>query len=115
MNQNHLKGQNPRLSGESKSGNQKEKSFKISVEADVHMFIFLYLVQHVTVKEGGSTATTTLGPFSVEKYNQELRNCSRVSHIEHGINGVGEVEQPLEEENGNSLDIEEDDLDDVPD
>ncbi|KAK6773489.1 hypothetical protein RDI58_028727 [Solanum bulbocastanum] len=44
-----------------------------------------------------------------------MRNCSRVSHIEHGINGVGEVEQPLEEENGNSLDFEEDDLDDVPD
>ncbi|WMV54500.1 hypothetical protein MTR67_047885 [Solanum verrucosum] len=64
---------------------------------------------------GGSTATTTLGSFSVEKNNQELGNCSRVSHTDHGINGVGEVEQPLEEENCDSLDFEEDDLDDVPD
>ncbi|KAH0726929.1 hypothetical protein KY284_002794 [Solanum tuberosum] len=69
----------------------------------------------MTVKEGGSTATTTLGPFSVEKNNQVLGNCSRVSHTEHDINGVGEVEQPLEEEIGDSLDFEEDDLDDVPD
>ncbi|KAG5576123.1 hypothetical protein H5410_056257 [Solanum commersonii] len=37
-----------------------------------------------------------------------------VSHTEHGINGVSEVEQPLEEEKGDSLDFEEDDLDDVP-
>ncbi|KAK6773866.1 hypothetical protein RDI58_029105 [Solanum bulbocastanum] len=70
---------------------------------------------HVTVGEGGSTTTATLGPYSVEKNNQELGNRSRVSHIAHCINRVGEVEQPLEEENGDSLDFEEDDLDDVPD
>ncbi|KAH0776290.1 hypothetical protein KY290_007701 [Solanum tuberosum] len=72
-------------------------------------------IKHVSVKEGGSTVITTLGPFSVEKYNQVLENCSRVSRIEHGINGICEVEHPLKEENGDSLDFEEDDLEDVPD
>ncbi|KAG5627393.1 hypothetical protein H5410_012611, partial [Solanum commersonii] len=49
---------------------------------------FKLFLKHVTVKEGG------------------------VSHTEHSINGVGKVEQPLEEENGDSLNFEEDDLDD---
>ena len=44
-----------------------------------------------------------------------MRNCSKVSHTEHGKNGVGKVEQPLEKENGYSLNFEEDDLDDVLD
>ncbi|KAG5582747.1 hypothetical protein H5410_053374 [Solanum commersonii] len=70
-------------------------------------------ITHNFVK--GSTATPTLGPFSVENNNQELGNCSRVSHTEHGINGEGGVEQPLDEENDDSLNFEEDDLDDVPD
>ena len=63
-------------------------------------------LKHVTEKERGST---TLGSYSIEKNNQELGNCSRVSQ------GVGEVEQPLEEGNGDSLEFEEDDLDDVQD
>ncbi|XP_049389222.1 uncharacterized protein LOC125853550 [Solanum stenotomum] len=76
---------------------------------------FKLFLKHVTVKKGGSTATPSLGPFSVENNNQELGNCSRVSHTEHGINGEGEVEQPLNEENDDSLNFEEDNLDDVPD
>ncbi|WMV12127.1 hypothetical protein MTR67_005512 [Solanum verrucosum] len=76
---------------------------------------FKLFLKHMTVKDGGSTATTTLRPFFVEKNNQQLENCSRVSHTEHDINGVGEVEQPLEEKNGDSFDFEENDLDDVPD
>ncbi|WMV48790.1 hypothetical protein MTR67_042175 [Solanum verrucosum] len=96
---------------------------KIESDSQLYNFVkdlwsgsfFKLFLKHVTVKKGGSTATPTLGPFSVENNNQELGNCSRVSHTEHGINGEGEVEQPLDEENDDSLNFEEDNLDDVPD
>ncbi|KAH0673736.1 hypothetical protein KY284_024823 [Solanum tuberosum] len=97
--------------------------FKLESDSQLYNFVkdlwsgsfFKLFLKHVTVKEGGSTTTPTLGPFSVENNNQELGNCSRVSHTEHGINREGEVEQPLHEENGDSLNFEDDDLDDVPD
>ncbi|KAG5569841.1 hypothetical protein H5410_059607 [Solanum commersonii] len=53
--------------------------------------------------------------FSIDKDHFSLTELKSVSHIEHGINGKGEVDQPLDEENGDSLNFEEDDLDDVPD